>query len=323
MSDTPDNSNSGSGEETDPLHRAGEGEKEVLEKYLLPFLNLEKRYPLLPGIDNSEAMAHLFGLEEEELQELRERFEENARQAAVELLEEGEVDGWIEDIPIGKDDTVVALGDSMTDDLQGWFTILRHVLEITVPGADYTFVNSGVSYDTTSEAVQRLNRDVLAHDPDWVFVALGTFDMQRLHVAPDRTLISLADYWENINTIEASVEEVTDNPVVWITPPPVLTEMLQKIRLFDFDVFEDDLKQIREILSGKKGYIVDPTGNRMGDVDEPDAWNYLSDGLHPSLSGHVETVREVLRHLSQTEAPEEGSSLEPPEDYSPGESEDL
>lgn len=294
---------------------ASEEEKEVLEKYLLQFLNLEKRFPLLPGIENTEAMAHLFGLQEQELRKLRDRFRENARQAAVELLEEGEVNEWLDDIPFEEDDTIVALGDSITDDLQGWFNILRHVLEITVPGADFTFVNSGVSYDTTSEAVQRLNRDVLAHEPDWVIVALGTFDVQRLHVAPDRTLVSLADYWENTNTIEAAVGDVTDNPLIWITPPPVISEMLQKIRLFDFEVFEEDLKQIREILTSKKGYIVDPTGSRMGDSEEPDAWNYLSDGLHPSLSGHVETVREVLRHLTQTEAPEEGSSFEPPEDY--------
>lgn len=297
------------------LARASEGEKEVLEKYLLQFLNLEKRFPLLPGIDNTGAMAGLFGLEESELVKLRDRFRQNARDAAVELLEEGEVNEWLDDLPFDSSDTILALGDSMTDDLQGWFGIFRNVLDIAVPDADFTFVNSGVSYNTSTDALQRLNRDVLDHDPDWVMVALGTFDMQRLHVAPDRTLVPLADYWENLNTIETVVEEVTDNPIVWISPPQVITEMLQQIRLFDFDLFEEDLQQAREVLNGKKGYIVDPTGRRMGQGDEPDAWNYLSDGLHPSLSGHVETVREVLRHLTQAKDPEEGSSLDPPEDY--------
>ncbi|MDZ7771481.1 MAG: SGNH/GDSL hydrolase family protein [Balneolaceae bacterium] len=297
------------------LAGASEGEKEVLEKYLLQFLNLEKRFPLLPGIDNTGAMAGLFGLEESELAKLRDRYRQNARDAAVELLEEGEVNEWLDDLPFGASDTIVALGDSMTDDLQGWFEIFKNVLEITVPGADFTFVNGGVSYNTSTEAVQRLNRDVLDQDPDWVLVALGTFDMQRLHVAPNRTLVPLADYWENLNTIETVVEEVTDNPIIWISPPPVITEMLQQIRLFDFDLFEEDLQQAREVLNGKKGYIVDPAGRRMGEDTEPDAWNYLSDGLHPSLSGHVETVREVLRHLTQAKDPEEGSSLEPPEDY--------
>lgn len=306
--------------------KATEEEKEVLEKYLLQFLNLEKRFPLLPGIKNEEAMAGLMGLKVEELKKLRDRFSSNAKQAAIELLEDGEVVEWIEDLPFEKGDTIVALGDSITDDLQGWFNIFQHVLEIGLEDADFTFVNSGVSYDTSTDALRRLNRDVLDYDPDWVIVALGTFDAQRLHVAPDRPLVSLADYWENLNTIESVVSEVTDNPLIWITPPPVITEMLQQIRLFHFDLFEEDLSQYREILTGKKGYIVDPLAERMVDQDDsvedqeeekpgPAAWNYLSDGLHPSLSGHSNTVKELIRFLALAKDPEEGASFETPDDY--------
>ncbi len=296
------------------MPNASKEEKEVLEKYLLPFLNLEKRFPLLPGIDNTEAMAHLMGLEKEELVNLRDTFRKNAREAAGELLEDDEVGEWLDDLPFEKDDTIVALGDSMTDDLQGWFGIFQQVLNLTVDQADFTFVNAGVSYDTSADALKRLNRDVLAHDPDWVIVALGTFDAQRLHVEPNRPLVSLAGYWENINTIESAVKEYTDNPLIWITPPPVITEMLQKIRLFDFDLFNEDLDNIREILSGKQGYIVDPIGKRMSDDEEVQAWNYLSDGLHPSLSGHVSTVKELLRHLARSQKVK-GSSLEKPDDF--------
>lgn len=298
------------------MPKATKEEKEVLEKYLLQFLNLEKRYPLLPGIKNTGAVASLMGLEEDELVKLRDRFKENAKQAALELLEEEEVAGWIDELPFDKDDKIVAVGDSITDDLQGWFGIFKHALELTVPEADFTFVNSGVSYDTSTDALKRFNWDVLAHEPDWVIIALGTFDAQRLHVAPDRTLVSLADYWENLNTMEAAVSDITDNPLAWITPPPVITEMQQQIRLFDFDIFEEDLESIREILAGKKGYIVDPMGSRMNeeDDDQPAAWNYLGDGLHPSLSGHVNTVRELLRHLALSKSVE-GSSFETPEDY--------
>lgn len=320
-------------------YKASEDEKEVLEKYLLQFLNLEKRFPLLPGIENSDAMAGLMGLEPNELKKLRDRYKSNAKQAAVELLEDGEVADWIEDLPFEEGDTIVALGDSITDDLQGWFSIFQHVLEIGLEEPDFTFVNSGVSYDTSTDALKRLNRDVLDHDPDWVIVALGTFDAQRLRVAPDRTLVSLADYWENLNTIETVVSEVTDNPLIWITPPPVITEMLQQIRLFNFDLFEEDLSSYREILSGKKGYIVDPLGSRMDEEEVhhehhhdhedhdheheeksgPAAWNYLSDGLHPSLSGHNNTVKELIRFLALAKEPEEGASFETPDDYNPEE----
>lgn len=305
-------------------HKATEEEKEVLEKYLLQFLNLEKRFPLLPGIQNAGAMADLMGISEAELEKLRGRFATNAKEAAIELLEDEEVADWIEELPFEEGDTIVALGDSITDDLQGWFNVFRHVLEVGLDQPDFTFINSGVSYDTSTDALKRLNRDVLTHEPDWVMVALGTFDAQRLHVASDRPLVSLADYWENMNTIEAAVAKVTENPLIWITPPPVITEMLQDIRLFEFDIFEQDLSSYREVLTGKKGYIVDPLGERMHEKDQPEqdsdenlpaAWNYLSDGLHPSLSGHVNTVKEVIRFLALAKEPDEGSSFETPDDY--------
>lgn len=295
-------------------NQASKEEREVLEKYLLQFLNIEKRFPLLPGIHNTAAVAQLMGLDEQDFIDARQKFEENARQAAVELLEDEEVNEWLDELPFEGDETIVALGDSLTDDLQGWFSIFKHVLEIAYPSPEFNFINSGVSYNTSTDAVKRLNRDVLDHDPDWVIVALGTFDMQRLHVAPDRHLVSLADYWENINTIEETVAETTDNPLVFITPPPVIPDMLEDIRLFNFDIMEKDLKSIREVLTGKKGYIVDPMGTRMGD-EKPEAWNYLSDGLHPSLSGHSNTVKELLRHLTQTEDPEQGAELDAPDDY--------
>jgi lysophospholipase L1-like esterase len=294
------------------MKKANEEEKEVLEKYLLQFLNIEKQFPLLPGIGNTKAVAALMGLSEEEFLKLRQQFSENARQAAVELLEDEEINAWLDDLPFKGDETIVALGDSITDDLQGWFSILQYALEISVPAADFTFINSGISYDTSTDALKRLNRDVLAHNPDWVIVALGTFDMQRLRVAPDRTLVSLTDFWENINDIEKGVIKGTTNPIVWLTPPPVITEMLQQIRLFNFDLYEKDLKKVREVLAGKKGYIVDPMGTRMGD-EEPEAWNYLSDGLHPSISGHVSTVKELFRHLIQTKDPQKGARLDGPE----------
>lgn len=302
-------------------HKASADEKEVLEQYLLQFLNLEKRFPLLPGIENQDALAHLVGLDKDEFINLRKSYQQNAEQAAEEMLEEQQVTDWINKIPFQKGDTIVALGDSITDDLQGWLYILKKALEITVPESDFTFINSGVSYNTSSEALKRFNRDVIDHDPDWVIVALGTFDMQRLHIAPDRTLVSLADFWENTNTIEKNVEDLTDNPIIWITPPPVITQMMQKMRFFHYDLFEEDLQNVREILAGKVGFIVDPLGQRMSEEgDEAEAWNYLSDGVHPSLSGHVNTVKSLLQTLAESE-PQEGATMQQhiqgPEDNPP------
>ena len=276
--------------------RASEKEKEALEKYLLQFLNIEKMFPLLPGIENEESVAGLIGIDHDELEKLRSHFRNNAKEAALELLKEEGVIDWIDQIPIQNSDTIVAFGDSSTDDLQGWFEIFKHVLEITVPEADFRFVNSGISNNTTTDALRRMNRDVLVHEPDWVIVSLGTFDVQRLSFAPRRTLVPLSETWENLTTIEDAIATVTENPPVWITPVPIIPGLLEKMELFEFEIEDRDLAGVREIITGKKGYIVDPLGKRMG--NPPESWYYLSDGINPSLSGHVNTVKEVLKTLA-------------------------
>lgn len=277
-------------------HKATEKEKEALEKYLLQFLNLEKHFPLLPGIKNEESIAGLMGISVEELQNLRSVFAENAKESALELLKEENVLEWVDQLPFEKDDTIVALGDSSTDDLQGWFEIFKHVLDITIEGADFNFINAGLSYNTTSEALRRMNRDVLAHEPDWVIVNLGTFDVIRPSYFQNRTLIPLSESWENLATIEDAIGTVTENPPVWITPTPIIPGLLDEMELFDFDIKDQDLASVREIITGKKGYIVDPLGHRMG--NPPEAWYFLSDGINPSLSGHTNTVKELLKSLA-------------------------
>lgn len=277
-------------------HKATEKEKEALEKYLLQFLNLEKHFPLLPGIQNNEAIAGLMGLDVDELDKLRNVFRENAKESALELLKEEDVIEWVDQLPFEKDDTIVALGDSSTDDLQSWFEIFKHVLGITVEGADFTFINAGLSYNTTSEALRRMNRDVLSYDPDWVIVNLGTFDAIRPSFMKNRTLIPLSESWENLSMIEDAIGTVTENPPVWITPTPIIPGLLDEMELFDFDINDQDLASVREVITGKKGYIVDPLGHRMG--NPPEAWYFLSDGINPSLSGHVNTVKELLKSLA-------------------------
>lgn len=277
-------------------HKASKKEKEALEKYLLQFLNLEKHFPLLPGIKNKESIAGLMGLSVEELQNLRDLFAENAKESALELLKEEDVIEWVDQIPFGKNDTIVAFGDSSTDDLQGWFEIFKNVLDITVEGANFTFINAGLSYNTTSEALRRMNRDVLSHEPDWVIVNLGTFDAICPSFMKNRTLVPLSETWENLSMIEDAIATVTENPPVWITPTPIIPGLLDEMEYFDFDINDKDLANIREIITGKKGYIVDPLGHRMG--NPPEAWYFLSDGINPSLSGHVNTVKELLKSLA-------------------------
>ncbi|MCA1802110.1 MAG: GDSL-type esterase/lipase family protein [Rhodothermaceae bacterium] len=287
--------------------KSTELEKEAIRNYFIQFLNLEKQFPLLPGTRDEANVAAFIGLEKEELIQAREAFSKVAKTAAEELLKDEEIALSLEKLPFKKGELIMVIGDSLTDDLQGWFEILRHVLHTALPDYKLKFRNLAVSNDTTHNMLKRFNRDVLAEKPDWLIIAAGTFDAQRLHVATDRTHTSLADFWENLNSMENAVKTVTKNPVIWITPPPVITELMEKVPFFDGIVDEEDLSAYRDVISGKAGYIIDPVGERMGRPG--DAWNYLPDGMHPSPAGHVQTVKYFLKALTSQKEPKKGATL--------------
>jgi hypothetical protein len=73
---------------------------------LVQYRHLEKLYGYLPGMDES-LMTQLFGLCLEEYREIRGRFDANARDAALELLEEPGFAGRVDRLPFRSGETVV------------------------------------------------------------------------------------------------------------------------------------------------------------------------------------------------------------------------
>lgn len=266
----------------------------AIRSYLLPFLNLRKRFPLLPGARQVSAEAAFIGISADELMEARIRYDQAAKQAALEVLQEAEIIDVLQEQPFGERATIAAVGDSITDDAQGWFEILRHVLEIGTEG-DYRFVNTAVWGGTSLDALRIFERDVVAQKPDWIILALGTMDAMRLHGVPARTLVSLADYWENVSAMESMASEITRHPVIWITPAPVNTDSMEALGVFDGTVSEADLRPIREVITGKTGIIVDPYGRRLGQPLSD--WHLGPDGLNHTVAGHVQTVKALFRAM--------------------------
>lgn len=80
---------------------------------------------------------------------------------------------------------VVAFGDSVTQgvmeqqvlDSKGvYHRLLQEELESFFPTTTFSTINAGVSGDNAAQALKRLERDVLRHDPDLVLVAFGLND---------------------------------------------------------------------------------------------------------------------------------------------------
>ena len=271
-------------------------ERGVLEQYKLPFLNISSQFPLYPGKNHAKIEAALLGWTEQELEQARANLKENARQAALELLKEDEIVDQLDALPFDGEECIAILGDSISLDAQGWVYILSHLIDIGTEKTNVKWINASQAYDTTTDALRRLDRDILVHNPDWVIIALGTFDAQRLAIYPDRTLIPLSDTWENIQAIQDILDQTLEHPLLWVSPAAVISDLLTEHVLYDFCIQPEDLRAVQDIITGKIGGIVDPKAERMGE-NGPRAWYYIPDGLHHSLTGHMQTVKEVISTL--------------------------
>ena len=271
-------------------------ERGVLEQYMLPFLNLSSQFPLYPGKNSVTTESALLGWTEQELEQARANLGENAKQAALELLKEDDIVDQLDALPFDGEECIAVLGDSISLDAQGWVYILRHLIDIGKEQTNIRWINASQAHDTTTDALRRLDRDVMVHNPDWVIIALGTFDAQRLAIYPDRTLIPLSETWENIQAIQDILDQTLEHPPLWLRPAAVITDLLSAHALYDFTIQPEDLAAVQDVVTGKIGGIVDPKAERTG-KNGPQAWHYIPDGLHHSLTGHMQTVREVLKTL--------------------------
>jgi hypothetical protein len=105
------------------MAQASKEEQEALISYLIPFLNLEKHFPLLPGANEMLNQAAFMGIDEEQLFSARIALADKIRMSVEDLQKKKEIKKALDALPFKDGDKVVAIGDSNTDDLGSWFYI--------------------------------------------------------------------------------------------------------------------------------------------------------------------------------------------------------
>jgi acyl-CoA thioesterase-1 len=109
----------------------------------LQYTPVDKLYGYLPGIP--DALPAVFGLTPTEYETILDRFARRADAAASDLLTDPAFAAHVDALPFQAGQTVLAVGDSITDDFQSWAEILRHVLRRRRPDLDVQLVNQGLS----------------------------------------------------------------------------------------------------------------------------------------------------------------------------------
>ncbi len=208
---------------------------------------------------------------------------------------------------------IILFGDSTTAHRPGAVekvTSVRLGEALQGIGSSLSVANAGVGGNTTRDALKRLERDVLAHQPRVAVISFGINDAAvDVWKNPPATgpRVPLADYRENLRSLAKSVRErgaavifVTANPTRWTSRlrdrygrPPYRPDAVDG---FDAPVLEGYRAAMRELATELQIPLLDLPGVWAAHLalsgGEVDA--LLLDGMHPNDAGHAATAEALL-----------------------------
>jgi lysophospholipase L1-like esterase len=204
---------------------------------------------------------------------------------AVSLLESGQ--------PV----RIVCFGDSVTGvyyhtgGRRAWCDLVGLALRRLYPGAHVEMINAGVSGNNTSHALQRMEADVLRHDPQLVLVMFGLNDV--VGITPEGFRANLGQIVQRARQRGAEVILMTPNAV----SPGDSARTPEKVAAY---------AQITREVGRELLVPVADTYQAFHSVQTADntAWvRLMSDAIHPNMRGHKLLAAEAVLTLTGRRAP--------------------
>ena len=97
------------------------------------------------------------------------------------------------------------------DNRENYATKVQEILSVLYPEAPVSLINAGINGGTAAEALDRLERDVLCHNPDLVVVCFGLNDSNADEDGIKGYADSLSEIFKKIKTSGAEVIFMTPN----------------------------------------------------------------------------------------------------------------
>lgn len=187
---------------------------------------------------------------------------------------------------------IVGFGDSITGvyyhtgGRRAWPEMLGVALQRIYPDSQIEMINAGISGNKTSSALARIDKDVLAHQPDLVVVMFGMNDVAAhppdVYEANMRTII------EKIRAIGAEIVLCTPNAINQGDERRPLAK----------------LGEYADIVRGLGGELDIPlvdfyTQFATIQAEDPRRWiTIMSDAIHPNMRGHELFAEQIAQAIT-------------------------
>jgi acyl-CoA thioesterase I len=211
---------------------------------------------------------------------------------------------------------IVALGDSVTQGYTAHATIdhegvyharLKRRLEALYPLTTFSVLNAGAAGHTVPDALKRLERDVIRHDPDLIVVAFGLND------AAHGELEGVRQFKTDLNHLLERIDRDTKAQVLLVTPSFTLKQVSHRIH-------PEELVHVPGLLPLQRSGVIRAYANairqlgaarglRVADVyaaweraalEGVDTDDWLSNGLnHPTAAAHAITADLLFDLITQ------------------------
>ena len=124
------------------------------------------------------------------------------------------------------------------DPVNAYHAQFSRMLAHLIPNAPVSIVNAGISGDSTEGALARIDRDVLAHNPDLTVVCFGLNDS----VGDGRD--GADSYADRLETIFRKLVE-SGSEVIYLTPNMMCTEVSSKLKHTPFMNLASEIARIQ------------------------------------------------------------------------------
>lgn len=198
----------------------------------------------------------------------------------------------IERLKNGEKAFIICMGDSITEQNSHTngrlnYVGLLHTRLIEEYGRNLLLLNSGISGNTSSDLIKRIDEDVFRFSPDLVTVMVGINDAKH-------GIGGINEFQDNIKSI---VRQTAQNncELLLLTQNP-LNFLMSDNNIIKRESYPEYIAAIRDIADKEKIPLCDINQKWEDYIKgemENKYWHMMNDGLHPNEYGH-EFMAEVL-----------------------------